>query len=129
MKLNKIAFGILALSVLTTPALADEMMDHSKMDHSAHEGAAPDLVDTNDVADSAQIVTAKVNGLVCDFCAQAVRKVFKKQDAVESVTVDLDNGQIVLGLKAGASMDDDTIGKLIRKSGYSLVSIDRADDA
>ena len=41
MKLNKIAFGILALSVLTTPALADEMMDHSKMDHSAHEGAAP----------------------------------------------------------------------------------------
>jgi len=82
-----------------------------------------------DPAASAQTVTAKVNGLVCDFCAQAVRKVFKKQDAVESVNVDLDNGEIVLGLKAGATMDDQTIEKLIRKSGYSLVSIDRGGDA
>lgn len=129
MKLNKITFGILALSIAAMPAMADEMMDHSKMDHSAHEGTAPDLVDPIDAASSAQIVTAKVNGLVCDFCAQAVRKVFKKQDAVESVSVDLDNGEIVLGLKAGASMDDETIGKLIRKSGYSLVSIDRGDGA
>ena len=82
MKLNKITFGILALSIAAMPAMADEMMDHSKMDHSAHEGTAPTLVDPIDAASSAQIVTAKVNGLVCDFCAQAVRYVFKKQDAV-----------------------------------------------
>lgn len=134
MKLIKPAFASLAFCLLTAPALADETMDHSKMDHSMmdHSAHADMVAEPNTDADpaaSAQTVTAKVNGLVCDFCAQAVRKVFKKQDAVESVNVDLDNGEIVLGLKAGATMDDQTIEKLIRKSGYSLVSIDRGGDA
>lgn len=134
MKLTKTALSALALSLLAMPALAEETMDHStmdhsKMDHSAHAGMEMPAEADADPAASAQTVTAKVNGLVCDFCAQAVRKVFKKQEAVESVKVDLDNGEIVLGLKAGADMDDETIGKLIRKSGYSLVSIDRGDGA
>ena len=134
MKLTKTALSALALSLLAMPALAEETMDHStmdhsKMDHSAHEGMEMTAEADADPAASAQTVTAKVNGLVCDFCAQAVRKVFKKQEAVERVKVDLDNGEIVLGLKAGADMDDETIGKLIRKSGYSLVSIDRGDGA
>lgn len=134
MKLTKTALSALALSLLAMPAPAEETMDHSKMDHaqmdhSAHAGMEMTADADADPAASAQTVTAKVNGLVCDFCAQAVRKVFKKQEAVESVKVDLDNGEIVLGLKAGADMDDETIGKLIRKSGYSLVSIDRGDGA
>ena len=134
MKLTKTALSALALSLLAMPALAEETMDHStmdhsKMDHSAHAGMEMPAEADADPAASAQTVTAKVNGLVCDFCAQAVRKVFKKQEAVERVKVDLDNGEIVLGLKAGADMDDETIGKLIRKSGYSLVSIDRGDGA
>ena len=129
MKLTKTALSALALSLLAMPALAEETMDHSKMDHSAHAGMEMPADTGADPAMSAQTVTAKVNGLVCDFCAQAVRKVFKKQEAVEHVKVDLDNGEIVLGLKAGADMDDETIGKLIRKSGYSLVSIDRGDGA
>lgn len=134
MKLIKPAFASIAFCLLAVPALADETMDHSKMDHSkmnhsAHANVPVDTDTDTDMPASVQIVTAKVNGLVCDFCAQAVRKVFKKQDAVESVNVDLDNGEIVLGLKAGATMDDQTIEKLIRKSGYSLVSIDRIGDA
>ena len=134
MKLIKTAFASVALSLLADPAMAEHPMDHSKMDHSKmdHSAHADMVAEPNTDADpaaSAQTVTAKVNGLVCDFCAQAVRKVFKKQDAVESVNVDLDSGEIVLGLKAGATLDDETIGKLIRKSGYSLVSIDRGEGA
>jgi len=129
MKLMKPAFASLAFCLLAAPVLADETMDHSYMQHSAHADTVAEPNTDADPAASAQTVTAKVNGLVCDFCAQAVRKVFKKQDAVESVNVDLDNGEIVLGLKAGATMDDQTIEKLIRKSGYSLVSIDRGGDA
>lgn len=129
MKLIKTAFASVALSLLAAPAMAEHPMDHSKMDHSAHADMVAEPNTDADPAASAQTVTAKVNGLVCDFCAQAVRKVFKKQDAVESVNVDLDSGEIVLGLKAGATLDDETIGKLIRKSGYSLVSIDRGEGA
>ncbi len=129
MKLIKTAFASVAFSLLATPAMAEQPMDHSKMDHSAHADMVVEPNTDADPAASAQTVTAKVNGLVCDFCAQAVRKVFKKQEAVESVNVDLDTGEIVLGLKAGATLDDETIGKLIRKSGYSLVSIDRGEGA
>ena len=34
-----------------------------------------------------EIVKIGVNGMVCDFCARAIEKVFMKQDAVESIDV------------------------------------------
>lgn len=72
-----------------------------------------------------EIVMLNVNGLVCDFCAQSVKKIFGKEDAVQKVYVDLDKGQVRVDLKPGKKMDDATLEKLVRKSGYSLVSIDR----
>ena len=75
---------------------------------------------------AATTVTAKVDGMVCDFCAQAVKKVFGKQDSVASVDVDLDEGAIKLTLKPGHTLTDDEIAALVRKSGYTLTSIDRA---
>ena len=74
---------------------------------------------------SQTMVTAKVNGMVCDFCARAVTKVFGKEDTVENVHVDLDNGEIHVTLKSGTEMSDAEIEKLVTKSGYDLVSIDR----
>lgn len=71
------------------------------------------------------MVTAKVNGMVCDFCARAVTKVFGKEDAVETVHVDLDNGEIHVTLKPGAEMTDNRVETLVKKSGYDLVSIER----
>jgi len=71
------------------------------------------------------MVTAKVNGMVCDFCARAVTKVFGKEDAVENVHVDLDKGEIHVTLKSGAALSDDRVGELVKKSGYDLVSVER----
>ncbi len=71
------------------------------------------------------LVTAKVNGMVCDFCARAVTKVFGKEDAVETVHVDLDSGEIHVTLKAGMAISDDRVETLVKKSGYDLVSIER----
>lgn len=79
-----------------------------------------------ETANSAQtMVTAKVNGMVCDFCARAVTKVFGKQEAVENVHVDLDNGEIHVTLKPGAALSDETVADLVKKSGYDLVAIER----
>ncbi len=75
------------------------------------------------------IVTAKVNGLVCDFCAQSVRKVFSKEAAVSAVNVDLDKGEVKLTLHPGKAIDDARIKELIRKSGYALVAIEREGGA
>tara|TARA_R110001606_G_scaffold1933_4_gene7514 strand:- start:7325 stop:7738 length:414 start_codon:yes stop_codon:yes gene_type:complete len=134
MKKFTIALSSLALSLFAAPAFAQETtepapMDHSKMDHSAHADAvrpAPSANREATPAASGETVTARVNGLVCDFCAQSIRKVFGKQAAVETVKVDLDNGEVVLGMKKGQTLDDETVGKLIRKSGYALVEIKRA---
>ena len=104
-------------------------MDHGTMDHSSMDHSNHDMSDMPTEAMPAQIgastITAKVNGLVCDFCAQALRKVFKKEDAVDDIVVDLDSGEVVIALNSGATLDDDRVKKLIRKSGYSLVSIER----
>ena len=71
------------------------------------------------------LVTAKVNGMVCDFCARAVTKVFGKEAAVENVHVDLDKGEIHVTLKSGAELSDERVASLGKKSGYDLVSIAR----
>lgn len=87
---------------------------------SAQETAA------TEAATSAQtLVTAKVNGMVCDFCARAVTKVFGKEAAVENVHVDLDRGEIHVTLKSGAALSDERVASLVKKSGYDLVSIER----
>ena len=79
-----------------------------------------------DVSATAQtMVTAKVNGMVCDFCARAVTKVFGKEDAVDNVHVDLDSGEIHVTLKSAAELSDDRVAELVKKSGYDLVSVER----
>ncbi len=80
---------------------------------------------TETAAMAQTMVTAKVNGMVCDFCARAVSKVFGKEDAVENVHVDLDNGEIHVTLKPGSALSDERVATLVKKSGYDLVSIAR----
>lgn len=91
--------------------------------------AAPALAAPEAPAVTAQakgeFVTAHVNGLVCDFCAQAIQKVFKKEAAVKGVHVDLGKGEVHISMNPGQTLDDATIEKLIRNSGYALTGIDR----
>ncbi|MEM1376769.1 MAG: heavy-metal-associated domain-containing protein [Pseudomonadota bacterium] len=91
--------------------------------------ASPVAVAQTEPADMAQsdttMLTVNVKGMVCDFCARAVTKVFGKNDAVENVHVDLDNGEIHVGLKQGASLTDDEVESLVKKSGYAMVSVER----
>lgn len=68
-------------------------------------------------------VYADVNGLVCDFCARALEKVFGKQEAVESINVDLDKKVVTIHFNEGQSLDDETISKLITDSGYHVREI------
>ena len=77
-------------------------------------------------AAAAQMVTVKVNGLVCDFCARSIEAMMKKRADVEGVHVDLDKGEVHLKLKPGATLDDPTLKKLITDSGYQVTGIERA---
>jgi len=70
-------------------------------------------------------VTVDLNGLVCDFCAIALNKVFRKRDEVAHTHVDLDTKKLSVIFAPGASLDDATIEKLVEKAGYSASNIER----
>lgn len=78
-----------------------------------------------DQAACADKVNVKVNGLVCDFCARSVEKIFNARDEVAGIKVNLDAGQIDIDMKSGKSIDDKTLNKLIKDSGFDITNIKR----
>ena len=71
------------------------------------------------------IVNVDVNGLVCDFCARAIEKVFSKREEVAAIGVNLDKGKIEITMKNGKIITDDILRKLITDSGYDVVKINK----
>jgi copper chaperone CopZ len=74
----------------------------------------------------AETIKAKVNGMVCGFCATGIEKTFKAQPEVKTVNVDLETKLVTVSTKEGKTLDDTKLKKLLTNSGYSVVSIDRS---
>ena len=72
-------------------------------------------------------IHVSVNGLVYDFCAQSIQKLFNKEESVEAVDINMDEGMIKIDLKDGYNMDDNLITKLITDSGYNVERIYRVE--
>lgn len=79
-------------------------------------------------ANAAETAKISVNGLVCDFCARAIEKIFTKDEAVESVAVDLTSKIVTTTFKDGKTLSDDELKKLVTDAGYNVVSISREKD-
>lgn len=73
----------------------------------------------------ADAIDVKVNGLVCDFCARSLEKVFGSHEGVSGVTVDLEQGSVSIAMQPGKTIDDATLTELITDSGYNVSAIDR----
>lgn len=101
--MKKLLLSLAALTLFATPALANHTAEHANL----------------------HTITVKVNGLVCDFCARAVEKVFYQQDGVEGVDVNLDEHAVKIDVHDGIELGDELITKLITDAGYNLVEIMR----
>jgi len=77
----------------------------------------------NSVHATQQKVYVEVNGLVCDFCARALEKVFSKQESVSGIDVNLDKKVITIDLKDNAQIEDAKIAQLVNDAGYSVIAI------
>ena len=66
-----------------------------------------------------------VNGMVCDFCAQSVLKVFEEYDAATGIDINMDAATVIVHLKPGQELTDEEINKAITYAGYDLVSTQR----
>jgi hypothetical protein len=125
------AFAFTALAA--GPALAQEHGTHSEAHAQGHPGETveitrPEII-TRALAEGGSLVVADVNGMVCDFCATAMTRTFGRRDEVAAVHVDLDSKTLQLVIGSGQAMDDATITDLVRRSGYELVAIRRAEGA
>ena len=135
------------------PLSAQEHHDHST--HTAHDmhehhehqeaevaSAAQDghaatseaiLTRTEDIesalAKGGEPIVADVLGVVCDFCAVAMNKIFGKREEVAAIYVDLDTKALSLVLVPGASLSDETIAELAVQAGYRIADVRRGDAA
>ena len=100
---------------------------HGEHEHN-HKGQVvePSAV-SNDMGNAAceDTINVKVSGLVCDFCARSLEKVFLKRGDVAGIKVDLGKGSVVVAMKPGLTIDDATLTKLITDSGYNVSAVQR----
>ena len=100
--------------------------DNNEMDHSNHEMDKEKItLQSGSIDPNGILLTVAVEGMVCDFCAQAIQKVFLKKEEVAGITVDLDNQNVVIALKENKNITDNVIEDLFINAGYNVSEINR----
>ena len=118
--------SMITLTLLTTLFASGAGAMSADMKHN-HETMPPTATATfGDVA-AKDMVEVTVNGLVCDFCARALEKVFSKREEVRGIHVDLDQSLVLIAMKEGQTLDDATLTQLVTDSGYNVTAIKRGE--
>lgn len=105
--------------ISATQVFASHSHDHRNLSKADVQDSMPGVENADN------IITAQIDGLVCDFCARALEKVFGKRVEVSGIEVNLDTKIVTIGLKKAADIDDATIMRLITDAGYNVVKIKR----
>ena len=76
------------------------------------------------------IIDISVEGMVCDFCAQSIEKVFMKQPGVDVVYVNLDRQNVQVKMADvfqdnEPGISDNRIINLLQDAGYTVSNITR----
>jgi len=118
--------NILSLSILifiSTFALANEQ-DHSNHNHD-HTQSNQIEVQAGSIDPNGTLMTVAVEGMVCDFCAQAIERVFMKREEVAGITINLDDQNVIISLKSEKDIENTTIEELFLNAGYNVQTINR----
>ena len=116
--------NILSLSILlfvSTFALANEQ-DHSNHNHMESNQIE---VQVGSIDPNGTLMTVAVEGMVCDFCAQAIERVFMKREEVTGITINLDDQNVIISLKSEKDIENTTIEELFLNAGYNVQTINR----
>ena len=120
----KILISLITISIFSLINYIALSHDKNKEAEMHHE----DVVKATELSSglkSENIIDVATNGMVCDFCAQAIEKVFMKRKEVQGINVDLNNQRVVIYLKENVSIEDTEIIKLFEESGYGVEKIKR----
>ena len=120
--------NILLLSILlfiSTFALANEQ-DHSNHDHNHDHMESNQIeVQAGSIDPNGTLMIVAVEGMVCDFCAQAIERVFMKREEVAGITINLDDQNVIISLKSEKDIENTTIEELFLNAGYNVQTINR----
>ena len=112
-----------------------EAHDHNAMAHDHGDMAmnSATITHTDEIAaalaNGGAPVVVDVLGVVCDFCATAMNKIFGKRDEVAAIYVDLDKKTLSLVINDGSDLSDEQIEKLAKRAGYRIAAIRRDSEA
>ncbi len=79
----------------------------------------------NKLENESKQINVFVNGLVCDFCARSIEKIFKKNDSVSDIEVNMEKMLITIYMQKDKTIKNEIIKKLINDSGYDVTEIRR----
>ena len=103
--------------------------DVAKGEHEADVTGAVTLTRTPEInaalAEGGEPIVADVLGVVCDFCATAMNKIFGKRAEVAAIYVDLDTKALSIVTYEQGSLSDEDIGSLAEQAGYRVAAVRR----
>ena len=129
--------AIVALTFLFSVAGAEELkpkkekkpkaqmaMDHKggHANHKDHDHKSGEQSASIQSMDKSKLVV-KVEGMVCAFCAQGIKKNFNALAEVKDTKVDLDTMEVTVMLKDGKSLAKAKIQEVITGAGFKFVGL------
>ncbi len=72
-------------------------------------------------------VRLKVNGMVCPFCAYGLEKRLEEIVSVDAVLIRISDGLVQIRTKEDQELTDEVLKDVVKKSGFSLIEIERLD--
>ena len=118
---------IVTLFIISVQNFATEDVSSQKNIHpQSHISSTENITTTqNKTLTTNSQITVYVNGMVCSFCAQGVKKSFQNHKSVQSVNVSLEKKSVELILEEDKSITDIQITEIINDAGYNIEEIAR----
>ena len=70
-----------------------------------------------------QVAVVSVQGMVCDFCARGIEKMFRRDPQVKKIDVDLSKGKVLIAYREESSIDFEDIKQKILSNGQNATHL------
>ena len=74
-------------------------------------------------AQAVETIVAKVNGMVCAFCAQGIEKNARALPETQDVYVNLKDKVVAIQVKDNQKLSSDIVQSLIKEAGYDVADV------
>ena len=72
------------------------------------------------IAEGGTVYTIRVDGMACSYCAYGVEKSFKQIKGVKEITIDLDNGLVIVSVEDRIELTRKQMELLFKNAGFTF---------